>query len=143
MKHREEAYDIGGQDQLARLGKQGKKPMRDLIKLLIDPDTDFFEVGLDAGYNIGEKKLYGGSIYEEEKRGHIPGGGVVTGVGTIHGKDCMILPTKPVCRRNLFPDHIEETHARTGHCRTMRAPLHLYRRFRRHQFAAATGLLRR
>ena len=91
MKHREEAYDIGGQDQLARLGKQGKKPMRDLIKLLIDPDTDFFEVGLDAGYNIGEKKLYGGSIYEEEKRGHIPGGGVVTGVGTIHGKDCMIF----------------------------------------------------
>jgi acetyl-CoA carboxylase carboxyltransferase component len=91
MKHREEAYDIGGQDQLARLGKQGKKPMRDLIKLLIDPDTDFFEVGLDAGYNIGEKKLYGGSVYEEEKRGHIPGGGVVTGVGTIHGKDCMIF----------------------------------------------------
>lgn len=91
MKHREEAYDIGGQDQLARLGKQGKRPMRDLIKLLIDPDTDFFEVGLDAGYNIGEKKLYGGSIYEEEKRGHIPGGGVVTGVGTIHGKDCMIF----------------------------------------------------
>lgn len=91
MKHREEAYAIGGQDQLARLGKQGKKPMRDLIKLLIDPDTDFFEVGLDAGYNIGEKKLYGGSIYEEEKRGHIPGGGVVTGVGTIHGKDCMIF----------------------------------------------------
>ena len=91
MKHREEAYDIGGQDQLARLGKQGKKPMRDLIKLLIDPDTDFFEVGLDAGYNIGEKKLYGGSIYEEEKRGHIPGGGVITGVGTIHGKDCMIF----------------------------------------------------
>ena len=91
MKHREEAYNIGGEDQAARLGKQGKKPMRDLIKLLIDPGTEFFELGLDAGYNIGEKKLYGGSIYEEEKRGHIPGGGVVTGVGTIHGKDCMIF----------------------------------------------------
>ena len=91
MKHRQEAYNIGGEDQVARLAKQGKKPMRDLIKLLIDPNTDFFELGLDAGYNIGEKKLYGGSIYEEEKRGHIPGGGVVTGVGTIHGKDCMIF----------------------------------------------------
>jgi acetyl-CoA carboxylase carboxyltransferase component len=91
MKHRQEAYNIGGEDQVARLAKQGKKPMRDLIKLLIDPGTDFFELGLDAGYNIGEKKLYGGSIYEEEKRGHIPGGGVVTGVGTIHGKDCMIF----------------------------------------------------
>ena len=48
-------------------------------------------MGLDAGYQIGEKKLYGGSIYEEEKRGHIPGGGVVTGIGAIHGKDCMIF----------------------------------------------------
>ena len=91
LKHREEAYSIGGEDQNARLLKQGKKPMRDLIKKLIDPGTDFFEVGLDAGYNIGEKKLYGGVIYEEEKRGHIPGGGVITGVGTIHGKDCMIF----------------------------------------------------
>lgn len=91
MKHREEAYNIGGDDQKARLAKQIKKPMRDLIQLLIDPGSELFEVGLDAGYNIGEKKLYGGSIYEEEKRGHIPGGGVVTGVGTIHGKDCMIF----------------------------------------------------
>jgi len=56
LKHREEAYNIGGEDQTARLLKQGKKPMRDLIKMLIDPGTDFFEVGLDAGYNIGEKK---------------------------------------------------------------------------------------
>ena len=91
LKHREEAYSIGGEDQTARLLKQGKAPMRDLIKKLIDQGTDFFEVGLDAGYNIGEKKLYGGVIYEEEKRGHIPGGGVITGVGSIHGKDCMIF----------------------------------------------------
>jgi acetyl-CoA carboxylase carboxyltransferase component len=91
MKHRQEAYQIGGEGQIARLSKQGKKPMRDLIQMLIDPGTELFEVGLDAGYQIGEKKLYGGSIYEEEKRGHIPGGGVVTGVGTIHGKDCMIF----------------------------------------------------
>jgi 3-methylcrotonyl-CoA carboxylase beta subunit len=91
LKHREEAYNIGGEDQAARLEKQGKKPMRNLIKMLIDLGTEFFEVGLDAGYNIGEKKLYGGAVYEEEKRGHIPGGGVITGVGTIHGKDCMVF----------------------------------------------------
>ncbi len=91
MKHREEAYNIGGEEQLKRLAKQGKKPMRELIKMLIDPGTDFFELGLDAGYNIGQIKLYGGEIYESEKRGHIPGGGLVTGVGVIHGKDCMIF----------------------------------------------------
>ena len=43
--------------------------------MLIDPGTEFFELGLDAGYNIGKIKLYGGEIYESEKRGHIPGGG--------------------------------------------------------------------
>jgi 3-methylcrotonyl-CoA carboxylase beta subunit len=89
--HRREATDIGGASQAERLAKQGKKPMRELIGLLIDPGSEFFELGLDAGYEIGQKKLYGGPAYEEEKRGHIPGGGVITGVGVVHGKDCMIL----------------------------------------------------
>ena len=91
LAHREEAYNIGGEEQLKRLAKQGKKPMRELVSMLIDPGTEFFELGLDAGYNIGQIKLYGGEIYESEKRGHIPGGGLVTGVGVIHGKDCMIF----------------------------------------------------
>ena len=54
--------------------------MRQLVSQLIDPGTGFFEVGLDAVYNIG---------YPEQA--HIPGGGLVTGVGKIHGKDCMIV----------------------------------------------------
>ena len=91
MKRREEAYDIGGALQVERLARQGKKPMRELIEMLIDPGTEFFEVGIDAGYEIGRKKLYGGEAYEEEKRGHIPGGGVITGVGVVQGKDCMII----------------------------------------------------
>jgi len=49
IDHRQEAYDIGGAGQAERLAKQGKKPMRDLIGMLIDPGRDFFEVGLDAG----------------------------------------------------------------------------------------------
>lgn len=78
--HRQEAYDVGGQKQLDRLAKQGKKPVRHLIDRLIDPGTEFFEVGIDAGFEIG---------YPEQP--HIPGGGLVTGVGRIHGKDCMIF----------------------------------------------------
>jgi 3-methylcrotonyl-CoA carboxylase beta subunit len=91
IKHRREAYDIGGASQTERLAKQGKKPMSELIRMLIDPETEFFELGLDAGYDIGKKKLYGGPAYEEEKRGHIPGGGVITGIGVVQGKDCMIF----------------------------------------------------
>ncbi|MCX5827275.1 MAG: propionyl-CoA carboxylase [Deltaproteobacteria bacterium] len=91
FKHRNEAFNIGGDEQVARLAKQNKKPMRQLISQLIDPGTEFFEVSLDAGYDIGKKRLYGGEIYQSEKRGNIPGGGMVTGVGVVHGKDCMIF----------------------------------------------------
>jgi len=91
FKHREEAYNVGGQKQIDRLAKQNKRPMRELIADLIDPGTEFYELGLDVGYNIGKVRLYGGEIYESEKREHIPGGGMVTGVGVIHGKDCMIF----------------------------------------------------
>lgn len=91
MKHREAAYSIGGEKQVQRLAKQGKKSMRELISQLIDPGTDFFELGLDAGYDIGRRRLYGGEIYEQEGHSNIPGGGVITGIGIVQGRDCMIF----------------------------------------------------
>ena len=91
LARRKEAYDIGGRKQIERLERQGKKTMRDLVGMLIDPGSNFLELGLDAGYNIGDILLYGGDVYRSEKRAHIPGGGVVTGVGVVHGKDCMIF----------------------------------------------------
>ena len=104
LRHRQEAYEIGGAVQTERLAKQGKKTMRELIRMLIDPGTDFFELGLDAGYDIGKKRLHGGPAYEEEKRGHIPGGGVVTGVGIVYGKDCMIFANENrVAAGSYFP----------------------------------------
>ena len=80
LRRREEAYNVGGEKQLERLAKQGKVPVRQLIEQLIDPGTEFYELGLEAGYDIG---------YPEQP--HIPGGGLVTGVGIVHGKDCMIF----------------------------------------------------
>ena len=77
---REEAYNVGGRKQQERLAKQGKRPARELISMLVDPGTDFYELGLEAGYHIG---------YPEQQ--HIPGGGLVTGVGKVQGKDCMIF----------------------------------------------------
>jgi 3-methylcrotonyl-CoA carboxylase beta subunit len=40
----EKAYNPGGQKQIDRLAKQGKKPVRQLIKQLIDPGTEFLEL---------------------------------------------------------------------------------------------------
>lgn len=80
LKHREEAYNVGGPKQVERLAKQGKKTPRELLQMLIDPGTEFFELGIDCGFNIGYPEMP-----------HVPGGGLITGVGKIHGKDCMIF----------------------------------------------------
>jgi len=48
--------------------------MRELIGLLIDPGRIFSSWALTPVRDRHEK-LYGGPAYEEEKRGHIPGGG--------------------------------------------------------------------
>jgi len=48
----QKAYFPGGQEQVDRLAKQGKKPVRELIKLLIDSGTDFFELRRGAGFGM-------------------------------------------------------------------------------------------
>ena len=141
VERRKEAYNIGGEKQIKRLAKQGKKTMRELIRMLIDPGSEFFELGLDAGYNIGDIKLYGGDVYLSENRGHIPGGGVITGVGTVQGKDCMIFANENrYCGRDLFPHYAEKTHAGSGDCRAPSIALHLHRRFGWNKPSAAVRL---
>ncbi|MCD6271776.1 MAG: propionyl-CoA carboxylase [Deltaproteobacteria bacterium] len=76
----EKAYNAGGQTQLDRLAKQGKKPVRQLIRDLIDPDTDFLELSRGAGFGIN---------YELAE--DVPSAGLATGLGKIHGNWAMII----------------------------------------------------
>ncbi|MEN3014564.1 MAG: carboxyl transferase domain-containing protein [bacterium] len=57
--------------------QRGKLLVRDRIKNLIDPDTDFFELSIFAGHEL----------YED----YIPAGGIITGIGLVEGKFCMIV----------------------------------------------------
>lgn len=59
--------------------KPGSKKLsaRERIKKIIDSDTSFFELSPLAGFNLYEDKT--------------PAGGIITGVGKIHGIDCMII----------------------------------------------------
>jgi 3-methylcrotonyl-CoA carboxylase beta subunit len=70
----------GGENAVARLAKQGKRPVRDLIAELIDPDTPFFELSAIAGF---------GMHYPEVD--DVPCAGIVTGLGRIHGNWTMVL----------------------------------------------------
>ncbi len=76
----EKAYNPGGQKQVDRLAKQGKKPVRQLIKQLIDPGTEFLELSRGAGFGIN---------YESTM--DVPSAGLATGLGKVHGNWAMII----------------------------------------------------
>jgi len=71
----------GGQKAVERLAKQGKQPVRELIGLLIDPGTEFFELSRIAGFGMN----YPGGIDD------VPCAGLVTGIGKIQGTWTMIF----------------------------------------------------
>jgi 3-methylcrotonyl-CoA carboxylase beta subunit len=72
-------YLGGGQKKIDDHHKKGKLTARERINLLIDESSYFLEVGAFAG----------DGMYQEE--GGCPSGGVVCGIGLIHGKPCMIV----------------------------------------------------
>jgi 3-methylcrotonyl-CoA carboxylase beta subunit len=70
----------GGQEAVNRLAKQGKQLVRDLICKLIDPETQFFELNRITGFGVN---------YPDVE--DVPCGGLVTGLGRIHGNWTMII----------------------------------------------------
>ena len=70
----------GGEKAVQRLAKQGKQPVRALIGKLIDPDTEFYEFSRIAGFGMDYPDVM-----------DVPCGGLVTGLGKIHGNWTMIF----------------------------------------------------
>jgi 3-methylcrotonyl-CoA carboxylase beta subunit len=69
----------GGEKKILEQHQKGKLTARERIQYLTDPESEFLEVGLFAGKNM----------YKEV--GGCPSAGVVTGIGYIHGRQCMIV----------------------------------------------------
>ncbi|HEY5417243.1 MAG TPA: acyl-CoA carboxylase subunit beta [Gemmatimonadaceae bacterium] len=67
----------GGADRIAKQHKQGKLTARERIAKLCDPTSRFIEVGLLVAY--------------DQYDGQAPGAGVVTGIGTVHGREVVIV----------------------------------------------------
>jgi len=74
------ATSPGGDKAIEKLARQGKQPPRQLIGKLIDPGTEFFELGTIAGFGMN----YPDAV-------DVPCGGIVTGIGKIHGNWTMII----------------------------------------------------
>jgi len=69
----------GGEEKMESQHKKGKLTARERIEYLIDEGSDFLEVAAFAG----------DGMYADE--GGCPSGGVVTGIGQVSGRDCMIV----------------------------------------------------
>lgn len=67
----------GGPKYLERHRAQGKLPVRERLELLLDPDTPFLELS----------QLAANGMYGDEA----PGAGLVTGVGRVEGRECLII----------------------------------------------------
>jgi 3-methylcrotonyl-CoA carboxylase beta subunit len=69
----------GGKKNADKQKEQGKMLARERIEYLVDKDSDFIEIGALAADGMYEE--YGGS----------PAAGVVTGIGYVSGRQCMIV----------------------------------------------------
>ncbi len=71
------ALDGGGEKARERHVARGKLLPRERVAQLLDPGSPFLEVGLTAGHG-----MYGGAA---------PSAGIITGIGRVSGRDCMIV----------------------------------------------------
>ncbi len=67
----------GGADKAEKQHKQGKLTARERVERLTDPGSRFLEVGLYVAY--------------DQYDGQAPAAGVVTGLGTIHGRPVVVV----------------------------------------------------
>ena len=69
----------GGEKRIEKQHQKGKLSARERINHLIDENSNFLEIGAFAAY--GMYKEYGGC----------PAAGVITGIGYVSGRQCMII----------------------------------------------------
>src|SRR5688572_30724879 len=69
----------GGEKAIAKQHEKGKLTARERISHLIDEGSEFLDIGAFAGEGM----------YLEV--GGCPSGGVITGIGYVHGRQCMIV----------------------------------------------------
>jgi len=76
-KTHEYVREGGGPDAVAKHKSRGKLTARERIEKLVDPGTAFLEFSTLAAFGIYENQA--------------PGAGIVTGVGVVHGVECLII----------------------------------------------------
>ena len=91
LRVEEDALRLGGGAKAAEAqhGK-GRLTARERLRLLLDEDTEFLELGLWAAHGMYAE--YGGA----------PGAGVITGLGKVSGRLCMIVANDATVKAGAF-----------------------------------------
>ncbi len=80
----------GGAKAIDAQHKKGRLTARERIARLIDPKTEFFELGIYAGYEMYDE--WGGA----------PAGGTITGLGRVAGRRVMIVANDATVKAGAF-----------------------------------------
>jgi 3-methylcrotonyl-CoA carboxylase beta subunit len=91
MRNEEEEIAVGGGEKaIESQHKKGRLTARERIKLLVDPGTEFSELGVYAAY-----KMY-------EEWGGAPSAGTVTGLARVQGRMFMIIANDATVKAGAF-----------------------------------------
>ncbi len=88
----------GGQSAIERHRSRGKLYVRDRVEKLLDPQTAFLELGALAAWDMYE--------------GQAPGAGVVTGIGQVSGRTCMIVANDATVKGGTYYPMTVKKHLR-------------------------------
>ncbi|MFM8291867.1 MAG: carboxyl transferase domain-containing protein, partial [Planctomycetia bacterium] len=87
----------GGQAGWERQRKLGRLPVRERLARLLDEGTPFLELGLWAAWRM----------YPEW--GDVPAAGIVTGIGTISGRPCLVAANDATVKAGaMFPQSVKK-----------------------------------
>jgi acetyl-CoA carboxylase carboxyltransferase component len=91
LRGEEDQIRLGGGAKAAEAQRaKGRLTVRERLALLLDPGTELLELGLWAAYGMYAE--YGGA----------PGAGVVTGLGRVSGRLCMIIANDATVKAGAF-----------------------------------------
>src|SRR5271163_4540430 len=91
LRAEESEIRLGGGAKAAEAQRaKGRLTVRERLTLLLDPGTEFLELGLWAAHGMYEE--YGGA----------PAAGVVTGLGRVSGRLCMIVANDATVKAGAF-----------------------------------------
>src|SRR5215212_4825743 len=85
----------GGAEKIEKIHKQGKLTARERIDLLFDKDAYQQEIGLLVAY--------------DEYKGQAPAAAVVTSIGRIHGRECVVVANDATIKAGAwYPETIKK-----------------------------------